>query len=55
MRVSLVGGGTDFPYFYKKYGGLTISFAINKYMYVIINKYQFFYVDFTHNKTLLKK
>ncbi len=39
MRVSLVGGGTDFPYFYKKYGGLTISFAINKYMYVIINKY----------------
>jgi D-glycero-alpha-D-manno-heptose-7-phosphate kinase len=39
MRVSLVGGGTDFSYFYKKYGGLTISFTINKYMYVILNKH----------------
>jgi D-glycero-alpha-D-manno-heptose-7-phosphate kinase len=48
MRVSLVGGGTDFPYFYKKYGGLTISFAINKYMYVIVNKY------YDKNKCLLK-
>ena len=39
MRVSLVGGGTDFSYFYKKYGGITISFSINKYMYIILNKH----------------
>ncbi len=43
LRVSLVGGGTDMPYFYKKYGGATISFAINRYIYVTAkyhNNYQ---------------
>jgi D-glycero-alpha-D-manno-heptose-7-phosphate kinase len=34
LRVSFVGGGTDMPYFYNKFGGATISFAINKYIYV---------------------
>ena len=36
MRVSLFGGGTDIPYFYKKEFGQTLSVAINKYVYVII-------------------
>jgi D-glycero-alpha-D-manno-heptose-7-phosphate kinase len=43
LRVSLVGGGTDMPYFYKKYGGETLSFAINRYIYVTAkyhNNYQ---------------
>ena len=43
LRVSLVGGGTDMPYFYNKYGGATISFAINRYIYVTAkyhNNYQ---------------
>jgi D-glycero-alpha-D-manno-heptose-7-phosphate kinase len=35
LRVSLIGGGTDMPYFYNKFGGATISFAINKYIYVV--------------------
>jgi D-glycero-alpha-D-manno-heptose-7-phosphate kinase len=34
LRVSLIGGGTDMPYFYNKFGGATISFAIKKYIYV---------------------
>ena len=36
LRVSLFGGGTDIPYFYKKEFGQTLSVAINKYVYVII-------------------
>ena len=43
LRVSFVGGGTDMPYFYKQYGGATISCAINRYVYVTVrfhNNYQ---------------
>ena len=28
LRVSFIGGGTDMPYFYEKFGGATISCAI---------------------------
>jgi D-glycero-alpha-D-manno-heptose-7-phosphate kinase len=38
LRISLGGGGTDLPSFYKKHSGFVISAAINKYVYVIINK-----------------
>lgn len=38
LRVSLVGGGTDFPSFYRNYGGAVLSFAINKYVYVTVNE-----------------
>lgn len=38
MRVSLVGGGTDMPVFYSKHVGGVVSFAINKYIYVSVNK-----------------
>lgn len=41
LRISLVGGGTDFPSFYEKESGVpgcVVSFAINKYVYVILNK-----------------
>ena len=30
-RISLFGGGTDHPSWYKKHGGEVISFAIDKY------------------------
>ena len=36
LRVSFVGGGTDIPYFYKKYSGGTVSCAIDKYIYVTV-------------------
>ncbi len=36
LRVSLVGGGTDFESFFNNYNGAVISFTINKYVYVLI-------------------
>jgi D-glycero-alpha-D-manno-heptose-7-phosphate kinase len=34
FRVSLFGGGTDFPAWYQEHGGLVISATINKYCYL---------------------
>ena len=34
LRVSLFGGGTDFPAWYRERGGLVVSAAINKYCYL---------------------
>lgn len=36
LRVSLFGGGTDFPAYYEKHGGCFLSTAIDKFIYVII-------------------
>jgi D-glycero-alpha-D-manno-heptose-7-phosphate kinase len=38
LRVSFVGGGTDMPSFYKRHGGAVVSMAIDKYIYISINK-----------------
>ncbi|MDA8537181.1 hypothetical protein N9K55_00540 [Candidatus Pelagibacter bacterium] len=38
FRVSLLGGGTDFPAFYKKHGGCVIGGTIDKYCYITIRK-----------------
>ncbi|MFA5157409.1 MAG: GHMP kinase [Candidatus Omnitrophota bacterium] len=38
LRISFVGGGTDLAVFYKKETGEVISTAVNKYMYVSVNK-----------------
>ena len=35
LRVSLFGGGTDLPEFYSRKDGRVLSFAINKYIYVV--------------------
>lgn len=51
FRVSLFGGGTDYPSWYNKHGGSVISFSINKYCYITIRplpsffnyKYRFVY------------
>lgn len=37
FRVSFFGGGTDFPAFYEKYGGITLSTTIRKYCYISIH------------------
>lgn len=38
FRIPLGGGGTDLPAFYKKYKGFLVSAAINKYMFININR-----------------
>lgn len=37
LRMSFVGGGSDFPEFYKKHGGCVISTTIDKFVYVAVN------------------
>ena len=34
FRISFFGGGTDYPVWYKKYGGEVISTTIDKYVYI---------------------
>jgi D-glycero-alpha-D-manno-heptose-7-phosphate kinase len=36
FRVSLFGGGTDYPKWYLRHGGAALGFAINKYCYISI-------------------
>ena len=38
LRVSLAGGGTDFPEFFRQEGGAVVSLAIDKYLYVIVKE-----------------
>lgn len=38
LRVSFAGGGTDLPAFYEREDGEVVSTAIDKYIYVIVNK-----------------
>ena len=38
LRITLGGGGTDLPSYYKKNSGFTLSAAINKYVYIAIHK-----------------
>jgi len=38
VRVSFIGGGTDFPSFYERFGGEVISTTINKYFYSILTE-----------------
>jgi D-glycero-alpha-D-manno-heptose-7-phosphate kinase len=38
LRMSLAGGGSDIPAFYRKFGGAVVSTAIDKYIYVNVNK-----------------
>ena len=34
LRISLGGGGTDLPSYYREHGGFLIAGAINKYVYI---------------------
>jgi len=38
VRIPLGGGGTDLPSYYTQYGGSLLSAAIDKYIYVTVNK-----------------
>ena len=35
LRISLGGGGTDLPSYYRKHGGFLVSGAIDKYVYML--------------------
>lgn len=38
LRMSFVGGGSDLPSFYRQHNGAVLSTAINKYIYINVNK-----------------
>jgi D-glycero-alpha-D-manno-heptose-7-phosphate kinase len=38
LRMSFVGGGSDLPSFYREFGGAVLSTAIDKYIYITVNK-----------------
>ncbi len=41
LRISIGGGGTDLPSYYREHGGFVISAAINKYVYISLNRHFF--------------
>jgi D-glycero-alpha-D-manno-heptose-7-phosphate kinase len=38
LRITLGGGGTDIPSYYRKHGGFVIAAAIDKYVYVTVTR-----------------
>jgi D-glycero-alpha-D-manno-heptose-7-phosphate kinase len=57
LRISLGGGGTDLPSYSNLYGGMVISAAINRYMFISLNKsfgddYQLKYSRLERAKTI---
>ena len=38
LRISIGGGGTDLPSYYRRFGATVISAAINRYIYISINR-----------------
>lgn len=38
VRVSFLGGGTDYPDYFRQHGGQTLGAAIDKYTYITVNR-----------------
>lgn len=38
LRITLGGGGTDLPSYYEQFGGALVAAAINKYVYISVNR-----------------
>ena len=58
LRISLLGGGTDYPSSFREFGGLTLGGAINQYVYVTARKlrpYHDFKTRVVYSKTELVK
>jgi hypothetical protein len=36
--MSFVGGGSDLPAYYRRFGGAVVSTAINKFVYITVNE-----------------
>lgn len=52
LRISLAGGGTDLPGYFREHGGQVVSTTIDKHIYVIVNaRYDDkIYVDYTEKE-----
>ena len=53
LRISLGGGGTDIPSYFKNYSSFFISAAIDKYVYISINKVPepHYFIRYSKNET----
>ena len=49
--MSFVGGGSDLPAFYRQHGGAVVSTAIDKYVYVTVNKKFDDWIRLSYSKT----
>ena len=38
LRITLGGGGTDLPSYYREHGGFLIAAAIDKYVYITVHQ-----------------
>ena len=45
FRISLFGGGTDFPHWYSNNKGMVISYTIDKYCYVTLRRLPNFFTS----------
>lgn len=56
LRVSLLGGNTDFPEYYKRYGGLVLTSTIDKYIYCIVKERfdDLIYIDYSQKEIVEK-
>src|SRR2546423_10469158 len=50
LRISLGGGGTDLPSYYRKHGGFLIAAAIDKYVYINVHRrfVEGFFLKYSH-------
>ncbi len=51
VRLSMGGGGTDLPSYYLKHGGFLMAAAINKYVYIMLNKRFYKTIRLSYSKT----
>lgn len=38
LRLTLGGGGTDLPSYYSRFGGTVVATALNRYVYILVNR-----------------
>jgi D-glycero-alpha-D-manno-heptose-7-phosphate kinase len=51
LRMSFAGGGTDLPAYYRRFGGAVLSTAIDKYVYITVNRKFDDWVRVSYSKT----
>ena len=51
LRMSFVGGGSDLPTFYRRFGGAVVSTAINQFVYVTVNQKFDDYIRVSYSRT----